>query len=149
MNKFLKILVIFLAIDIVVIGAYFGLKSLRSGSGPGLDPAEEFEWVVIDEYYQPPTSLMEFIKGDAVKNGLLPIEIRNYGQDAGMLKKFRGSKFVGPKVTIVEMSYKGLEDWALADFKTKNEQGQELNRAVLYILLEGKWIVGDSGRFVK
>ncbi len=149
MNKWLKILVIFLFIDVAVVGAYFGLKALKSGSGSGTDAREDFEWVVVDDYYVPTGSLMEFIKIDGVEKGLLPMEVRNYGRNASLLKQFRGSKFVGPKVSVVEMSYQGLEDWALVELKTKNAEGQEIGRTVLYILFEGKWMIGDSGRLVQ
>jgi hypothetical protein len=149
MNKWLKILVIFLLVDVAVVGGYFGLKALKSDGETGLDPREEYEWVMVDDYTLPSNSLMEFIKVDGVEMDILPIEVRNYGKNAALLKKFRGSKFVGPKVSVVEMSFQGLEDWALVDLRTKNEEGQEIGRTVLYVLFEGRWRIGDSGRMVE
>ena len=147
MNKAVKFLIIFLVIDVVAIGAYFGFKALKSK--PSSDITGDYDWIVIDDYYLPANNLMEFIKADAVEKGLLPLEVRSYGKNAGLLKKFRGSKFVGAKVSVVEMTYQGLEDWALVDLKAKNEQGQDIQRTVLYVLLANEWMIGDSGRLVK
>ena len=66
-----------------------------------------------------------------------------------MTLKFRGAKFVGAKVSVIEMSYQGLEDWALVDLKTKSEQDQDIQRTVLYVLLANEWMIGDRGRLVK
>lgn len=146
MNKIVKIVVIFLVIDIVVIGAYFGWRALRPK--PAQDLAEVYEWAAVDEYTMPSSNLMEYIKSDASEKGILPVEVRNYGRNAALLKKFRGAKFVGPKVSVVEMTYKGLADWALVDLRTKNDQDQDIQRTVLYILFDEKWMIGDTGRLV-
>ena len=149
MNKWLKILLVFLLVDVALVAGYFGLRALKSGPESATDPEEAYEWVIVDDYYLPTSDLMEFIKVDGVEKGILPMEVRNYGQDAAVLKMFRGAKFVGPKVSVVEMSYQGLEDWALVDLKTKNAAGEELDRTVLYILFGGKWMIGDTGRLVQ
>ncbi len=149
MSKMAKILVISIFIGVAVIGVYFGLKALRFGSDSGLDAREAADWVVVDDYYMPVSGLMEFIKIDGVAKGMLPVEVRNHGRNADLLRKFRGSKFVGPKVSVVELTYQGLEDWALVDLRTTNAEGQEIGRTVLYILYEGQWMIGDTGRIVE
>jgi len=144
MSKPLRLLLIFLLIDAVVVGVYF----LAKGSGPGADPTKDFAWTTLDASYQPATELEQFIKTDYEEKGLLPFQFRNYGRNAAVLKKFRGSKLVGAGVPILEMTFKGLEDWAVVDIWIKGEDNREIRRTVLYILHENVWKVADSGRLV-
>jgi hypothetical protein len=145
MSKPLRMLVIFLLIDAVAVGVYF----LAKGSGPGADPTKDFVWTTMDAYYQPATELEQSIKTDYEEKGLLPFQFRNYGRTAAVLKKFRGSKLVGAGVPVLEMTFKGLEDWAVVDIWIKGENNREIRRTVLYILLENEWKVADSGRLVE
>jgi hypothetical protein len=145
MSKPLRMLIIFLLIDAVAVGVYF----LAKGSGPGADPTKDFVWTTMDAYYQPATELEQSIKTDYEEKGLLPFQFRNYGRTAAVLKKFRGSKLVGAGVPVLEMTFKGLEDWAVVDIWIKGENNREIRRTVLYILLENEWKVADSGRLVE
>ncbi|MBE3109397.1 MAG: hypothetical protein IMZ46_02620 [Acidobacteria bacterium] len=144
MSKPLRILFIFLLIDAVAVGVYF----LAKGSGPGADPTKDFAWTTMDAYYQPVTELEQSIKTDYEEKDLLPFQFRNYGRNAAVLKKFRGSKLVGARVAVLEMTFKGLEDWAVVDIWIKGEDNREIRRTVLYILRENEWKVADSGRLV-
>jgi hypothetical protein len=144
MSKPLRMLLIFLLIDAVAVGVYF----LAKGSGPGADPTKGFAWTTMDAAYQPATELEQSIKTDYQEKGLLPFQFRNYGRSAAVLKKFRGSKLVGAGVSVLEMSFKGLEDWAVVDIWIKGEGNREIRRTVLYVLNENAWKVGDSGRLV-
>lgn len=144
MSKPLRILFIFLLIDAVAVGVYF----LAKGSGPGADPTKDFAWTTMDAYYQPATELEQSIKTDYEEKDLLPFQFRNYGRNAAVLKKFRGSKLVGARVAVLEMTFKGLEDWAVVDIWIKGEDNREIRRTVLYILRENEWKVADSGRLV-
>jgi hypothetical protein len=146
MSKAVRILVIFLAFDAVVLGAYFGIKAL--GSGRAADPTKGYAWVTMDATYQPATELEQFIKTDAEEKGILPFQFRNYGRNAAVLKKFRGSKLVGAGVSVLEMTFKDLEDWAVVDLWIKGEGDREIHRTVLYVLSQGAWKAGDSGRLV-
>lgn len=146
MSKPLRMLLIFLLIDAVAVGVYFLVKG--SGSGSGADPTKDFAWTTMDAYYQPVTELEESIKTDYEEKGLLPFQFRNYGRNAAVLKKFRGSKLVGAGVSVLEMTFKGLEDWAIVDVWIKGENNREIRRTVLYILHENAWKVADSGRLV-
>jgi hypothetical protein len=147
MSKPLRILFIFLLIDAVAVGVYFLAKG--SGSGPGADPTKDFVWMTMDAYYQPATELEQSIKTDYEEKGLLPFQFRNYGRNAAVLKKFRGSKLVGAGVPVLEMTFKGLEDWAVVDIWIKGENNREIRRTVLYVLRENVWNVADSGRLVE
>jgi hypothetical protein len=144
MSKPLRMLFIFLLIDAVAVGVYF----LAKGSGPGADPTNDFAWTTMDAYYQPATELEQSIKTDYGEKDLLPFQLRNYGRNAAVLKKFRGSKLVGAGVPVLEMTFKGLEDWAVVDIWIKGEDNREIRRTVLYILYENAWKVADSGRLV-
>jgi hypothetical protein len=135
-------LLIFLLIDAVAVGVYFLAKGSRSG--PGADPTKDFAWTTMDAYYQPATELEQSIKADYEE----PFQFRNYGRKAAVLKKFRGSKLVGAGVPVLEMTFKGLEDWAVVDIWIKGENNREIRRTVLYILRENEWKVADSGRLV-
>ncbi|MCJ7487998.1 MAG: hypothetical protein MUQ25_17785 [Candidatus Aminicenantes bacterium] len=146
MSKPLRMLFIFLLIDAVAVGVYFLAKG--SGSGPGADPTKDFAWTTMDAYYQPATELEQSIKTDYEEKGLLPFQFRNYGRSAAVLKKFRGSKLVGAGVPVLEMTFKGLEDWAVVDIWIKGVDNREIRRTVLYILHENEWKVGDSGRLL-
>jgi hypothetical protein len=147
MNKALRILVIFLVFDAVAIGAYFGIRAL--GSGGSGDPTAGVAWTTMDGYYSPATELEQFIKTDAEENGLLPLQFRSFGRSAAVLKKFRGAKLVGARVPVLEMQFKGLEDWAIVELWIKTEDGREIRRTVLYVLTSNAWKVGDSGRLAE
>lgn len=144
MSKPLRILIIFLAVDALAIGAYLGIKAL--GKGGGGDPAQAYDWVTMDAYYQPATELEQIVKDDYAERELLPLQFRNFGRDQAVLRKFRGSKLVGAGVPVLEMTFKGLEDWAVVDLRIKSGEDREIRRAVLYVLTANAWKVGDSGR---
>jgi hypothetical protein len=146
MNKILKYVVLFLVFDAVVIGAYFGYRALRGS--PGASP-EEFPWVTIDELYQPQNDVEAFIKTDAENRGAFPVMIRNYGDDPGVLKLFKGKQFARPSPNVIGMFYKGLADWMLVDIKYKAEPEREVVRTVLYIYQDKQWRVGDSGSLLR
>ena len=144
MSKTLRFLIIFLIFDAVVIGGYFLIKAL--GSAPAKDATAGVAWVTMDEAYQPATELEQFVKTDAEENGLLPLQFRSFGRSAAVLKRFRGAKLVGANASVLEMQFKGLEDWAIAELWIKTEDGREIRRTVLYVLTSSTWKVGDSGR---
>jgi hypothetical protein len=144
MNKTVRILLIFLAFDAAAAGIYFGIKAL--GSGPGAGPAEAVEWVAMDVSFAAATELEEFIKTDYEEKGLLPLQFRNYGHDPAVLKRFRGAKMAGGGVSVLEMQFKGLEDWSIVEIWFKGEEGREIRRTILYVLTDNAWKAGDSGR---
>lgn len=112
---------------------------------PGKTRSSDYEWVTIDEYYEPRDVIEEYIKQDALRQGVFPVEIRNFGRDARVLKAFRGSRFAGPNPTVLSMTWPGLEDWMLVEIKYPHEIGRDVERTVLYIKIRGQWTVGDSG----
>lgn len=146
MSKTLRILIIFLAFDAVALGVYFGVKAL--GSGRTADPTKGVDWVTLDAYAQPATELEQAIKTEYAEKELLPLQYRNFGRNAAILKKFRGAKLAGAVVSVLEMTFKGLEDWAVVDVWIKGEGGREIRRTILYVLTANVWKVGDSGRLV-
>ena len=143
MSKTLRFLIIFLIFDAVVIGGYVLIKAL--GSGQAKDTTAGVAWVTIDEAYQPATELEQFVKTDAEANGLLPLQFRSFGRSAAVLKRFRGAKLVGANASVLEMQFKGLEDWSIGELWIKTEDGREIRRTVLYVLTSNAWKVGDSG----
>lgn len=146
MSKPLRILLIFLAFDAVAVGVYFGIKAL--GPGRAEDPTKGYEWATLDAAYVPTTELEEFVKTSYEEMGLLPLQFRNYGGDTAVLKKFRGAKLVGAGRSVLEITFPGLEDWAVIDVWIRGEDGREIRRTVLYVLTDNAWKVGDSGRLV-
>lgn len=144
MSKPVRILVIFLLVDALAIGVYFLARGLRAGSGE--DPTKSAEWATMDAHFQPTTELEEFIKTNSEEMGLLPMQFRNYGRNASVLKRFRGSKIVGAGKSVLEMAFQGLEDWAVVDIWIRGEEGREIRRTILYVLTDNAWKVGDSGR---
>jgi hypothetical protein len=147
MNKIAKILIIFLVIDLIVVLGYFGYRAV-SKEGSGSDPAD-YEWIRIDENYVPGDYIEEFILNDSRDRGLLPVFIRNYGQDAKILKKFRGRHFAGPNETQLRMKFRDMEDWQLIDLKYTTEEEREVQRTILYVMEDGVWKVGDNGNLVR
>lgn len=147
MSKTVKWLAIFLAFDVVVVAAYFGLKSLSKG--PAARPQDEFAWLTVDEAYVPHNAVEEFVKNDAAQKGLLPILIKDYGKNGAVLKKFKGTRFAGANTTVLEMSFPGLDDWMIIDIKYQNEKERAVARTILYVELKGQWQVGDSGSLMK
>ena len=144
MSKAVRILVYFLIFDAVVLGLYFGVKAL--GSGRAGDPTADVAWVTMDAYFQPMTELEQSIMVDYEEKGLLPLQIRNFGANPAVLKKFRGAKMAGAGVPVLEMTFQGLEDWAIVEVWIKGEEGREIRRTILYVLVGNEWTVGDSGR---
>lgn len=147
MSKAVRSLAIFLAFDLVVVGAYFGIKAL--GSGRSADPTEGVEWVTMDPAYQPATELEQVIKTDYEEKELLPLQFRSFGKDSAVLRKFRGAKLAGAGVSVLEMTFKDLEDWAIVEVWFKGEEGREIRRTILYVLTGNAWKVGDSGRLAQ
>jgi hypothetical protein len=146
LNKVVRVLVIFLILDAVAAGLYFGVKAL---SGPRRNPQDEYAWVTADENYQPRNSVEEFIKADAAQKGLLPIYLRNYGRNVAILKKFRGTNVANANEAVLDMAFRGLQDWMIIDIKYKNEKERDVQRTMLYVEIGGQWKVGDSGRLMK
>ena len=94
MSKALRGLVLFLVFDAVVVGAYFGIKALRSGRDS--DPTAGAVWVTMDAYYQPSSELEQVIKTDYEVKELLPLQFRNFGRSASVLKSSAGRSWPGP-----------------------------------------------------
>jgi len=121
-------------------------------SSPGCrkgSKADDFQWIQIDENYTPQNYVEEFIKNDSEQKGIFPVNIRNYGRDNSILRRFRGTNFAKPNEAALKMAFPDLEDWMLIDIKYKNERDQEVLRTVLYVQVEGNWRVGDSGTLLK
>ena len=147
MNKTQKILVIFLAFDAVIAGFYFGIKAISSSSGKSLTSANE--WKTMDEYYQPMDYVEQFIKDDASQKGIFPVQIRNYGRNSDVLKRFKGKNFARSAESSLNLAFPGLDDWTIIDVKYKNEKEREVVRTILYVSINNQWRVGDSGSLMK
>ena len=147
MNKTVKILVIFLAIDAVIAGFYFGIKAISSSSGGS--PTDAYEWKTMDEAYQPVDYVEQFIKDDASGKGIFPVQIRNYGRNGDVLKRFKGKNFARSSESNLNLAFPGLDDWTLIDVKYKKEKGMEVYRTILYVSIKNQWRVGDSGKLIK
>ena len=143
MSKTLRIVLIILVLDLVVAGAYVLFRGQGAG---GDDPVAGVAWQTMDGYFQPTTELEQFIKTDYEDKELLPLQFRDFGASPAVLKRFRGAKLAGAGVSVLEMQFKGLEDWALVEIWYKGEEGREIRRTILYILTQNAWKVGDSGR---
>lgn len=111
--------------------------------------SEDYQWVTIDENYIPKNFIEQFIKADSEEKSLFPVYLRNYSQDKEVLRQFRGSILARPNEAALKMTFAGLEDWMLVDLKYENDKGQEILRTILYVQVEGKWKVGDSGKLLE
>ena len=142
MNKTIKFIIIFFIVAAAALAGYFlFLKKIQKKSSPG----EEYNWVKIDYDYSPRDYIEEYIKNDSAAKGMLPVHIKNYGQDKKMLRKFVGKQFARPTQARLRMMYPGMSDWQLIDLKYKTESGREVTQTILYIYLDGDWRVGDRG----
>jgi len=128
----------------VILGGYYLIRSMGGGR-----PAEEKTWTVVDEAYVPRGAVEEFIKADAERQGVLPVQIRNYGRDAKVLGRFRGKQFARPTENVLSMFFKGLDDWTVVDIRYKTESEREAQRTILYVFDGGQWKVGDTGTLQK
>jgi len=126
---------------------YFSIKALTRPGGKSR--ADDYPWITVDETYTPGNSIEAFIKDDAVAKGLLPVYLRNYGKNAAILKKFRGTNFAGANEAVLAMVFPGLDDWLLLDLRYKNEKERDVARTVLYVQVRGQWKVADSGSLMK
>ncbi len=145
MSKTVRHAVVFPILSIIVLAGVTALGPLAcKSSGPG-GAAAAYPWVTIDENYQTSDPVEAFIKSDSAARNMLPVSIRNYGNDPDILKKFKGARFAAPNAGVLRMFYKGLQDWKLIDLKYKNEKKRDVERTVLYIEDNGAWTVADSG----
>jgi Flp pilus assembly protein CpaB len=142
-----RILVLYIIIILVLVAGYLIYKYFFLTPTPKY--AQEYEWTVIDEYYTPKDLVEDFIKQDALARNNLPVNIINYGENPSVLRRFRGKRFAGPTEAQLSMMFSGLEEWKLVDIMYKTEKDQEVQRAVLYVYLNGEWTVGDSGQLAK
>ena len=108
-----------------------------------------YEWVTIDEFYVPEDYVEEFIKNDTAERGRLPFQIKNYGNNTTVLRKFKGRNFAGPTEAQIKMMYNGLGEWKLVDLKYKNKENKDIQRTILYVYVNGDWMVGDGGELMK
>jgi hypothetical protein len=145
MSRTVRGLILFLVFDAAVVGGYFLIRSMGSGKGP----AGEKPWTTIDAAYAPRGAVEEFIKSDAAARDALPVEIRNYGRDAGVLGRFRGKQFARPSENVLSLFFKSLDDWTIVDIRYKNENDRQVQRTVLYVLADRQWRVGDTGTLIK
>jgi len=143
MSKIAKIILIFIIVDIMIIGGYFIFKTLSSGKA-GSD-VEDYEWVLIDETYSPRDYVETFIMQDSAAQGYFPVYIKNYGKNKKILRRFRGNKLANPNEAVLKMMHDGLEDWKIIELKYKNEDDREIKRTILYVMVRGTWKVGDNG----
>jgi hypothetical protein len=120
------------AVLVVVFSAVAAFLAASSACRKGAQ-ADDYQWTT----------------NDSEQKGLFPVEIRNYGKDVSILRRFRGTNFAKPNEAALNMAFPGLEDWMLIDIKYKNEKDKEVLRTVLYVQVEGAWRVGDSGGLLK
>lgn len=147
MSKIAKIILIFIVVDIMIIGGYFIYKAFSAGSA-GSD-VEDYDWVLIDESYSPRDYVETFIKQDSAAQGYFPVYIKNYGKNKKILRRFRGNKLANPNEAVLKMMHDGLEDWEIIDLKYKNEDDREIKRTILYVMVRGEWKVGDNGELAR
>jgi len=126
---------------------FFACK--KNPSDEGNIDISAYEWKTIDEFYIPDDYVEEFIKNDSAEKGLLPVQIKNYGNNTEVLRKFKGKNFAGPTEAQVKMMYNGLGEWKIVDLKYKNKEKKDIQRTILYVYVNGDWIVGDSGTLTK
>lgn len=108
-----------------------------------------YEWKTIDEFYVTEDYVEEFIKMDSEEKGLFPVQIKNYGSNTSVLRKFIGKNFANPREAEIKMMYNGLEEWKLVDLKYKNKENKEIQRTILYVYINGEWMIGDGGSLTK
>jgi len=121
----------------------------KNPSGKVNADSSAYEWVTIDEFYIPEDFVEEFIKNDSAERGRLPVQIKNYGNNTSVLRKFKGRNFAGPTEAQVKMMYNGLGEWKLVDLKYKNKENKDIQRTILYVYVNGEWMVGDGGELIK
>ena len=147
MSKTVKIVLIFLAVDILIIAGYFIYKTAFAGSGgTGI---EDYDWVTIDENYSPRDYVEGFIMQDSAAKGYFPVYIKNYGKNKKILRRFQGNKLANPNEAVLKMMHDGMEDWKIIDLKYKNESDREIKRTILYVMIRGTWQVGDNGSLAR
>ncbi len=144
MSRILRTLLLSVFSVALIVGAYYLIRSMRGGGA-----AEEIAWTVVDESYVPKDAVEEFIKTDAERQGALPVQIRNYGRDPKVLKRFQGKQFPLPTESLLAMFFKGMDDWTIVDIKYKTESDREVQRTLLYVLENKQWKVGDTGTLKK
>ncbi|MGD2294273.1 MAG: hypothetical protein PVF22_00380 [Candidatus Aminicenantes bacterium] len=145
MKRIIKVGCVYILLPFFLTGP-FGCKKDQSPAG---ESGSGYEWVTVDEDYIPQDYVEEFIKNDSAKKGLLPVQIINYGSDKAVLRRFKGKNFARPTEAQLKMMYKGLGEWKLIDLKYSREDEREIQRTILYVYVNGDWMVGDSGSLLR
>jgi len=145
MSPTVKILAIIVICAVVAIGGYL----LYRGQVAQARAAEEVVWETVDQNYAPQDDVEAYIKDDAIAKGLLPVYIRNYGNNRKVLGRFKGTNYAQPREGVLAAMNPGLEDWKLIEIKYKAANGLEVLRAVLYVKSTGAWSVVDSGTMME
>jgi len=146
MGKTAKFVLLFLAFDAVVIGGYFGFRALKGRGGSILDA---YDWVTIDAAYVPKNDVESFLKTDAENIGAFPFHIKNYGSDEKVLRRFKGRQYANATGNLLKMLNKGMTDWMIVAIRYEDENQREVNRTVLYLLVQNQWKVGDAGTIIQ
>lgn len=147
MSRTVKFLLVFLLVDAVAVGVFFGVKAL--GRGSGRSAADEYEWQTVDAAYAPRDTIEAFIKDDAEKKGVWPVFLRNFGRSEDVLRQFQGTEFARPKAAVLGLLFPGLDDWKLVELRYTGEKGRDVRQAVLYVMVKGAWRVADRGQLRK
>jgi len=146
MNNLKRVLILSFACAVLFL-SFFACKKNPSDK-TNLD-ISAYEWKTIDEFYIPEDYVEEFIKMDSEEKGLFPVQIKNYGSNATVLRKFIGKNFAGPSEAEIKMMYNGLGEWKLVELKYKNKDEKEIQRTILYVYINGDWMIGDGGSLTK
>jgi len=105
------------------------------------------KWITITKDYNPQNDLERIIKDFAEVDGYLPILIKNYCNNALVLRLFRGSRLSYPTENDLKAIFNDLEKWSLVTMKYRKQDGSEVERVILYVFTGDSWRVADAGSF--
>jgi hypothetical protein len=110
------------------------LSSYGSGGDDG--------WTKIDQDYKPKNIVEKNIKEGFSNDNLLPIYMKNYGNDEELLNKWHGIIFSEKHASHIRSEYK---DWMIIDLKYEGEYGTEQRRMLYLKTKKGQWFFAGFG----
>ena len=140
MGKQIRILLIIVIVIAIGIGGYFGYRSIFYHEPEPI--TDDDGWTRIDQDYKPKNIVEKNIKEGFSNDNLLPIYMKNYGNDEELLNKWHGLTFSEKHASHIRSEYK---DWMIIDLKYEGEYGTEQRRMLYLKTKKGQWFFAGFG----
>jgi hypothetical protein len=140
MGKQIRILLIIVIVIAIGIGGYFGYRSIFYSEPEPI--TDDDGWTKIDQDYKPKNIVEKNIKEGYSNDNLLPILMKNYGNDEELLNDWTGAHYAKKHASHIKSEYK---DWMIVDLKYEGKYGKEHIRLLYLKSKKEGWFLADRG----